>query len=82
MSDVIAESAQAPAPSSPDLPTPESNAAQAHENALRWWQERGLPIDARPRPCPYCKREYLRPCGEEDHARCMNFKHLHAHLTT
>lgn len=77
MSESIAEPVD-----TPDLPVPDTQAAQARANAIRWWQERGLPIDAKPRTCLYCKHEYLRPCDESDHAKCMNFTHLYANRAT
>ena len=44
------------------------------EALARWAQF--VPPNAKPTPCPYCKHNYLRPCTEEEHGQCMNYKAL------
>jgi hypothetical protein len=66
-----------PAPAEPDGlvdDAPKAEVAYAPKQSIDWWTEHGLPPNAKPRQCAYCKQMYLKPCAEAEHARCQNFE--------
>jgi hypothetical protein len=65
-----------PAPLVEDAPkaTVEPNQAMLDAQSLAWWNEHGLAPGAQPKTCPYCKHPYLKPCGEQEHVNCQNWR--------
>ena len=41
--------------------------------ALKWWKEEGIAPDAKPKKCPFCGHEYLKPCSQSQSVSCLNY---------
>ena len=48
--------------------------AKDPDPALAYWQRHNIAPGTKPHACPFCGHAYLKPCEDDEHKGCMNWK--------